>query len=251
MLVDIHAHLGYEDFYKDDLNEVIERSRQKNVKYIITSGTTHEENIKALELSKKYDIVEASLGLYPTFAVQLNEKQLQESLDFIKKNKKNIFAIGEIGLDYYEDSSSSEKQKDNFKRILELAEELKLPIIVHSRKAEREVIEILETTNIKNIIMHCFSGNFKLIKRIDNNNWFFSIPANIVHSDHFQKMAKEISLNKLLTETDCPFLSPIRGQRNEPMNVEYTINKIAEIKNITSDETKKIIFMNFQKIFLK
>lgn len=251
MLVDIHAHLGYEDYYKDDLDEVIKRSKQKDVRYIITSGTTHKENIRALELSKKYDIVEASLGLYPTFALQLNEKQLQESLDFIKKNKKNIFAIGEIGLDYYEDSSNMQKQKDNFNKILELAEELKLPIIVHSRKAELDVIEILETTKIKNIIMHCFSGNFKLVKRIDNNNWFFSIPANIVHSEHFQKMAKEISLNKILTETDCPFLSPIRGKRNEPMNVEYTINKIAEIKNITSDETKKIIFMNFQKIFLK
>lgn len=251
MLVDIHAHLGYEDFYKDDLDDVIKRAKEKRVKYIITSGTTHQENIKALELSKKYDIVKPSFGLYPTFILGLNEKQLQESLDFIDKNKKNIIAIGEVGLDYYEDKDHIEKQKENFKRILELAERLKLPIIIHSRKAEKDVIDILETTKLKNIIMHCFSGNFKLVKRIENNGWSFSIPANIVHSEHFQKLTEEISLTKLLTETDSPFLSPIRNQRNEPCNVEYTINKIAEIKKMTKEEVEKIIFMNFQKNFLK
>jgi len=134
---------------------------------------------------------------------------------------------------------------------LTLAEKIKKPVVIHSRKAEKECIEIIETFKIKNVDMHCFSGNFKLVKKVQDNGWFFSIPTNIVRLFHFQKIVEETPMSQLLTETDSPYLSPFIEKRNEPSFVVETIRKISEIKKLNEEEVKKLIFMNFQKIFLK
>ena len=138
-----------------------------------------------------------------------------------------------------------------FNKVLSLAEKINKPVIVHSRKAEKECIEILETFKIKHIDMHCFGGNFKLVKKIQDNGWIFSIPTNIVRLFHFQKIVEETPMSQLLTETDSPYLSPYPEKRNEPSFVVETIKKISEIKKLDEEEVKKLIYMNFQKIFLK
>lgn len=250
MLVDVHAHLEFENFDKDR-DGVIERAKKAGVVAIVNSGTDQKRCEQTLELAKKYPIVKAALGIYPTETTRLTREEFENSLDFIRKNKKSIVAVGEIGLDFHEEDDKKEEQKKNFKKLLELAEELKLPVIIHSRKAEQECIEMLEKSSIKKVMMHCFSGSKKLIKRCEKNGWTFSIPTNITFSEHFQMMAKEVSMSRILTETDAPFLPPVKGERNEPANVKLTVKKIAEIKKLDEEEVKKIIFSNYQKFFLK
>jgi len=248
MLVDVHCHLNFTDYDKDR-DEVVKRAEKLDM-VVIDSGTCIKDNRKSLELSKKYKSIKSSLGLYPLYATKLKIKDLENEINFIEKNKNDTIAVGEIGLDGLE-KDSMEKQKEIFGRMLSLAEKIKKPVVIHSRKAEKECIEIIETFKIKNVNMHCFSGNFKLVKKVQDNGWVFSIPANIVRLFHFQKIVEETPISQLLTETDSPYLSPFIEKRNEPSFVVETVKKISEIKKLNEEETKKLIFMNFQKIFLK
>ena len=250
MIVDVHAHMTYED-YKEDIDEVIKRAEKEGVVVIISAGTNNKNNIATLELAKKYKIIKPALGLYPLEALEFSEKEIDSTLDFIKKNKKNIIAISEVGLDYHSITDQNEKQKKLFQRIIKLGEETKLPLIIHSRKAELDVIELLEKSKLKKIVMHCFGGNLKLVKRIENNGWFLSIPTNIVFSSHFQAVVNQTSISNILTETDAPYLSPVKGTRNEPSFIKHTIKKISEIKSLDAKEVENIIYMNFQRLFLE
>ncbi len=250
MLVDVHAHLGFENF-KDDLDEVIARAKKVGIVSIINSGTTLERCKETLELAKRYDIVKASLGIFPTETIKMTSQEFENALGFIKKNKAKIVAVGEVGLDYNGGTDTKEEQKKSFQRIIEFIEKVKLPAIIHARKAEEDAVQMLESSKIKKVMMHCFSGSRKLIKRCEQNGWMFSIPTNITFSEHFQMLAKEVSMSQILTETDSPLLPPIKGQRNEPANVIYTIKKIAEIRNLDEEEVKKMIYSNYQKFFSK
>lgn len=258
MYIDVHAHLDSERFSMD-LDSVIKRAKEKGVVSILTSGVNHSSNLKALELSKKYDIVHASLGLYPIDALaseieaegltrDVEPTNVDEELEFIKKNKDNFVSVGEVGLDYAY-CEDKEAQKEVFSKVISLVEKLNKPIIVHTRKAEKDCVDMLESSRLKKVILHCFGGNMKLVKRAADLGFNFSIPPVIVRLQHFQTLVEKVSLNNLLTETDCPYLSPVAGERNEPMNVLFTVKKISEIKGLTEDETKKIIFMNYKKIF--
>lgn len=244
LLIDIHCHLDDKRF--TDLDEVIERAKKQGLKLIITNGISHETNLKSLDIAKKYDIVKPALGLYPSLA---NKTDIDLELEFIKKNKNKIAAIGEIGLDGTVDVPI-EEQKKVFIKLLSLGNELDKPVIIHTRKAEKETINVLESSNIKNVILHCFSGNFKLIKKAEQLGYYFSIPANIVFNEHFQKMAKEIDISRIFTETDAPYLGPFKGKRNEPANIIESIKKIAKIKNMDATEVANNIWMNYQKVFM-
>ena len=246
MLVDIHAHLHFKEF-ENDLDDVIERARKAGVTTIINSGTSSESNKLSMELSKKYDIVKPSFSLYPIKTLSLN---VEKELEYIKKNKNNIIAIGEVGLDYQE-SEDRKMQKEIFIKIIELAEKIKKPLILHTRKAEADVLEILESAKIKNAILHCFSGNMKLVNKAHDLGCYFSIPPVIARLEHFHSLVKLIPSTRLLTETDSPYLSPIKEKRNEPANVKKSVEEISKIKKIEYEEAEKIIFSNFQKIFLK
>ena len=261
MIVDVHCHIQFSQFEKN-INEVVERARKSGVVSILCSGVDHETNVKALELSKKYDIIKASLGIYPLDAVGLGyyddvprENRVldfESELEFIKKNKNDIIAIGEIGLDKSPKGDCKfEEQKKVFWKCIELAEKIKKPIVVHTRKAERECLEILESSKLKSIVLHCFTGNMKLVKRAEDLGFSFSIPAIITRLKHFQELVDKISLSKILTETDAPYLSPYKGENSEPSYIKETIKVISQIKKITEEETEKIIFSNYQKIFQK
>lgn len=261
MLVDSHAHLDHVK-YKDDLDEVIERCR-KNKVFVVSCGVNKESNRKVLEISKKYnDVVKAALGMYPFDAVDIQTDEgylgrkpikfnVDEELEFIKKNKDKIAAISEVGLDNSIENSKIEEQKKVFLKVIELSEKIGKPLIVHSRKAEQLCVELLESCKHKNIVMHFFSGSMKLVKRIEDNGWNLSIPCNIDRLQHFQLVCEKVNINQLLTETDSPYAPPIGENRNEPIFVEKTIEKISEIKKLDKDEVEKNIFMNFQKLFLK
>tara|TARA_Y100000034_G_scaffold135167_1_gene205966 strand:- start:1889 stop:2644 length:756 start_codon:yes stop_codon:yes gene_type:complete len=251
MIVDVHCHLEDEAF-KDDVADVVKRAKENKIVGIITNGTSPVQNRTCLELSKKYDIVKCALGLYPIDASKHQEYKVSDvdiEIEFIKKNKKNVIAIGEIGLDkkYGKDI---ELQKKIFSKMCSLAKELDIPVIVHSRNAELETIEELEKYGMKKVVMHCFGGRKNLVKRILDNNWHISIPVNCVRSQHFQNIVDMSPIANLLTETDAPYLGPESEQRNEPSNVPLTIKKIAEIKAITEDECEKLIYLNYQRLFM-
>src|SRR3989338_1972244 len=209
LLVDIHSHLDH-PLLINKIDEIIIRAKHAGLRHIITNGINPETNRICLELSKKYDIIECGMGVYPRDAlkkeVETGEAQLKvddfdidEEIEFIKKNKKNIAAISEVGLDFVH--GESKPQIEDFQKMIHLSEALSKPIVVHSRKAEAKCIEILETSKNKKIIMHCFSGRRSLVTRIIDNGWFLTIPTNAVRSLQFQENAKIVPITQLFCET--------------------------------------------------
>lgn len=249
MIIDAHCHLTDEKF-KHNLNKVISNAKKNKVVSIISNGVSFEDNLKVLEISKKYSIIKVALGIYPLNAVKLDENELNETLEQIENNKNKILAIGEVGMDF-KCNDEVKKQKDIFLKIIELSEKIKKPLIIHSRRAEKEVLELLETSKSKKFLLHCFTGNYKLVKKIFDNGYFLSIPTNIVRAEHFQDIVKNFELKQMLTETDAPYLSPYKNKINEPSFIVESIKKISEIKNLDKNEVENIIFMNYQKFFLK
>lgn len=179
----------------------------------------------------------------------MSEDKIEEEIEFIRKNKSKIVSIGEIGLDFKENTEAKEKQKRIFIEMLDLAKELDMPVQIHSRKAELECIEILEKTEMKKVIMHCFCGKIFLVKRIIDNGWFLTIPTNVTFSEHFQQVIKETPITQILCETDSPFLHPHKERNNIPSFVIESYKKIAEIKGLSLDDVKKQIYTNFTKLF--
>ena len=245
MFIDIHSHI---DICKD-IDTFIKNAKKKNVK-ILTAGTNPKSNKEILKLKIKYPEINICLGIYPIDALKISEKEMDSEIEFIKKNKEKISAIGEVGIDLkHAKEDSLETQKENLKKFGNLAKELDIPIIIHSRKAEKECIELLEKLNYNKIIMHCFSGNMKLVSRIINNNWNLSIPANVKHSEHFQKIVEVTPIENLFCETDSPFLHPDKLRDNEPSNVIESYKKISEIKNLPLVEVEKQIEENYNELF--
>ena len=250
MIVDVHCHLNFPQF-REDVDEVIDRAKNKGVVNIVNAGTDHKTNLEVLELAKKDEILKTTLGLYPTYAMNLSQEDLEKEIEFIRSKKDEIVGIGEIGLDFHLTKEGDLKQKQivAFKKIISSLKDLNKVFVIHSRKAERECIEILEEFGVKKVNFHCFSGSFKLAKRIEDNGWTMSIPANIDKSEHFQGIVKQTSINNLLTETDAPFLSPLGESRSESSFISETIKRISEIKNMNVDEVEKNIYFNYQKLF--
>lgn len=248
--LDIHAHLEDRKF-AEDLPEVIARAEAVGVRIIVNNGTNPKHNRQTLAIAAKYPIVRAALGLHPTDVAALSEQQITDELAFIKSQHGSIVALGEVGLDFHwhKEDAEHDKQRQVFQQIIQLGEKLKLPLIVHTRKAEAEVIEMLKSSRVRKVNLHCFSGSMRLVKVAADEGWSFSIPANIVFSSHFQELAKQVSMNQLFTETDCPYLGPVKGERNEPKNVVGTVQKIAELKGLTVEEVRNNVLYNYQRMF--
>ncbi len=245
MLVDVHAHLDYRDFDRD-LPKVLGDSVEAGVSFIVNNGLNPESNRRTLELAKKYKIIKPALGLYPSDALKLTDGQIDDEIYFISKQK--VSAIGEVGLDFMK-VPEHDRQEKVFLKFIELAKKMDVPLIVHSRGAEGRVFELLQQSGAKKVVMHCFSGSLELAEKIEKAGYLFSIPPIIMFSSQFQMLAATVSITKILTETDSPFLSHIRGARNEPKNVSVVVKKISEIKNLEVSEVEKNIFMNFKRFF--
>jgi len=248
MLIDTHCHLEDRQFDKD-LDEVIKRARRANVAFAISNGLNKKGNEKILSISRKFDIVKCAFGLYPSEAEKMGEDRILSDISFIEKNKDYIVAIGEIGLDYLytKDSDLIGKQKFALNKLIELAEKIKKPVILHSRKAEQEVFEMIQSSNVKKAVFHCFTGKLSIAKKIAEAGFYFSIPANIAISSNIQELAKTVDIKHLLTETDSPYLSPFKGKRNEPAFVMEALKKIAELKKMELKEAENAILENSEK----
>ncbi len=255
LIVDIHAHMDFEE-YKQDLDKVMEENKKAGVAVIINNGVTVDSNRKVLELAKKYDIIKPALGIYPVHCIDMSEQEFDKELDFI--SKQDIIAIGEVGLDYLKGDDNphgdihKDKMKQCFEKFIALAEKKNIPLIAHSRRAELDVIEMLESSKLKKekIIMHCFMGRKHLVKRILDNGWSMSVPCIINKLQQLQLIVEQAPMTKLLTETDCPYMSPYPDiKRNEPRFVIEALKKIAEIKKLDVEEVSNMIYKNYQSVF--
>ncbi len=254
ILIDVHSHMDFDDFNNDRKN-IFKQMKLNNI--ITLSNTTSFQNfIDSKKLFKGYeDVVKICAGLYPEDAHNLSEKDLNTYISYLKKNKDNFIAIGEVGLDRHCNPSESEfeKQVHIFKNMLELALELNKPIIIHTRKAEEDVLKILEEylkdSKYRKVILHCFSGKKKYISKIKDLRISCSIPMIITNTKSFQDLVQNLPANLLLVETDSPFLNPSK-ERNTPLNIPVIYDKIAEIKGLNRHEIENIIYNNYMKIFL-
>ncbi len=262
-LVDVHAHLDDPKF-KEDIIDVIKRAKANGVVAIILQGVSHETNIKLIDFSKQDSILKVAMGLYPLNAnnVKVHESSdadddhdgqskysVDETLLSIEQHKNNIIALGEVGMDF-NFSDDQTQQIENFTKIVRLAKKIRKPLIIHSRKAEKEVLDILEQEQYNHAVMHCFMGNHKQLKRGIAMGLMFSIPTAVVRNKQFEENAIIIPIGQLLTETDAPYMGPYKDLRNEPSNIREAVIKLAEIKRMDSEELANSIYFNYQKMFL-
>lgn len=257
LFIDAHSHLDH-PLLIGKTDEIVHRAKDSGLRHIITNGINPETNRICLELSKKYDVVECGMGIYPRdalkkeaetgeFPLKVDDFDADEEIDFIRKNKNSIIAISEVGLDFV--NGESRQQIEDFEKMISLAEELSKPIVIHSRKAEQKCIEMLESSKNKKIVMHCFSGKKPLVKKIADNGWFLTVPTIVVRSQQFQDIAKNTSITQLFCETDSPYLSPYKGQTNEPSFVVESYKMIAKLKGMDVNEVANNIYMNWQRVF--
>ncbi|MEK4967762.1 TatD family hydrolase [Cytobacillus sp. FSL R7-0696] len=252
MLFDTHVHLNAEQ-YDEDLAEVIKRAREAGVEKMVVVGFDRPTIERAMELIEQYDFLYASIGWHPVDAIDMTEGDLIW-IEELSKHPK-VVAIGEMGLDYHWDKSPKDVQKDVFRQQIQLAKKVKLPIIIHNREATADILEILKEENAAEVggIMHCFSGSPETAKECIDMNFYISLggPVTFKNARKPKEVAAEIPLEKLLIETDCPYLAPhpFRGKRNEPSYVKLVCEQIAEIKNIPVEEVAAITTENAKKLF--
>ena len=204
-----------------------------------------------MELSKKYDFIYAAVGVHPYDAPFLKESHIEE-LRNLAENEK-VVAIGEIGLDYHFPDTDREGQKEGFTKQLKLAKELNLPYIIHDRDSHQDCYDIIKESGYFNGVMHCFSGSSEFAKQMLSLGLYISFAGTVTfkNANKVKEAAKVVPLDKLLIETDCPYLSPepFRGKRNNPSMVKYTLSEIAEIKGVSVEELAKITMENGKRFF--
>lgn len=252
MLIDTHAHLNFNDF-RNDFDEVIKRSLAEDI-WMINVGSKYETSKKAVEIAEKYEKgIYAAIGLHPIHSTDEEfDKEKYKEL----ANSDKVVAIGEIGLDYFKDYGLfREKQKEVFLEQLNLVKELNLPVIFHCRMAHEDLLEILKNHQVPGVI-HCFTGDWKQAKEYLEMGFYLGING-IIYKLYLKEVIEKTPLEKILIETDCPYLIPPlarrspkgEGGRNEPIFVKYIVQEIAKIKNIDFQEVAESTFQNAKNLF--
>jgi len=249
-MIDVHCHLEQKDYDKDR-DEVI-KSCRKQLKAVISSCADPRDWPFTLEMVKKYKgFVFATAGIHPEYIKDINKEESNKFIEVLKKEakEKNIVAVGEIGLDYFwiKEKLWQERQKELMIKFVKLSQELKLPLIIHSRDAMSDTIYILEQNNAKHVLLHLF-GERKLLPRVIENGWSISIGPIIKRSKEHKKIIRDMPLDKIMLETDAPWFGENK-ERNTPLSIIEVAKKIAEIKKISFEEVWKQCAMNAVKFF--
>lgn len=260
--MDVHTHLTHDDFAAD-LPQVIAGARAAGVGAMVVNGLEPKSNRHVLAMGQSYPEVKPALGIYPLDAV--NDRipadfpfpvppfSVSQELAFIRSQAEagRLWAIGECGLDgYYLDDSTFAAQEKVFEELIDIAKANALPLIIHTRKLEQRAAEVLQHHKVERVNFHCFGGRVQWAKEwAEKFGWWFSLPANITVNQGFQKMAKVLPPERLLTETDAPYLAPKRGDRNEPKNVVGTIEILSAARGWTHSQAKEQVWTNFVALF--
>jgi TatD DNase family protein len=250
MLADCHAHLDYPD-YADSLDEVIDSSTAQNIAIIVTTGTDIKSSLCNLAITEKYDSVYAAIGIHPHEVEKIKIEELNKLID-IAKHKK-VVAIGETGLDFYYDNAPRDLQERFFRKQIEIALESDKPIVVHSRNADEFAFKILLENGVRKAYFHCYTGAAELGLRISAAGYMIGVTGIVTFNNQSNaELIKQLPLTSLLTETDCPFLSPkpFRGKRNEPARISVILDRIKTLfPNLSGDEVQRTLWENANRFF--
>jgi len=253
VLFDTHAHLGLESFFDKDLERVIRRADEVGVKYIATVGIDVEESEKAIKIAADHERIFAIVGVHPHEAKRVTDDVLEKMARLARHEK--VVAYGEIGLDFYRNHSPRHTQMAVFREQIRLARELGLPIVIHDRDAHEETVRILREEKAEEVggIIHCFSGDARMAWDCIAMGFLISIPGTVTFKKAKQvhDVVREVPLDYLLVETDCPYLTPVphRGKRNEPAYVRYTAEAVAAVKDLAFEEVAVATTRNAMRIF--
>ena len=253
MYIDSHVHLDYSRFDLDRDN-LIRTLKDNKVELVINIGADEDSSERSVELAHRYENIYAVVGVHPHSAKDLEGRDLSSIIKMLENDK--VVAIGEIGLDYYYDNSPRDIQKKWFKEQINLALRLNKPVVIHSRDADKDTFDIIKSGVEEGGltgVMHCYSGSVELAKEYLKLGFYISLggPVTFKNARVPKEVAKEVALDRLLIETDCPYLSPepYRGKRNEPMFVSYVAEEIAKIKGISIEEVAEVTTKNAKKLF--
>ena len=250
--IDSHAHLDDKRF-DSDRDELINSLSDNDVEAVLNPGADLKSSKNALFLAEKYPFIYAAVGCHPHDTKYMNDDTMNKFKEMAKINK--VIAIGEIGLDYYYDNSDRDTQKKWFREQIRLAKELDLPYIVHDRDAHEDILNIMKEEHYDGArgILHCYSGSVELSREFIKLGFYISLagPVTFAKARVSKLVAKEIPFDKLLIETDSPYLTPepFRGKRNEPKYVRYVAEEIAKIRNVSIDEVAERTKENFKTLF--
>lgn len=253
-LIDSHCHLDM-SCYEEDLDLVLERAQSNGIQSIITIGIDEKSSKAAIALAKRHSMIKATVGIHPHDVGQADNASYSRLQQLASDNREYVVGYGEIGLDYAKQYADPELQKEAFQKQLLLAKELCLPVIIHDREAHDDTLKALQVTGSfpNRGVMHCFSGDTTLAKKVLDLGFFISIPGVVTFKNgiELQEVAKYIPLDSLLLETDGPFLAPApwRGKRNEPSYLLYTAEKVAELKGISLEEVADNTSRNIEILF--
>lgn len=251
MLIDSHVHLDKEQFDLDR-EYLIKNLKNNGIESVVNIGADLKSSIRSVELAKEYENIYATVGVHPHSAKELTDHMLKKLEDLTKEEK--VVAIGEIGLDYHYDNSPRDVQRQWFKKQIKLAKKLDMPIVVHSREADEDTLKILkeEKENLRGVI-HCFSSDRKMMKEYIDLGFYIALggPVTFKKTDELKEVAKIVPIEKLLVETDAPYLAPhpYRGKRNEPIFVKQTAQLIAKLKGMTIEDLTLQTNKNTRAVF--
>lgn len=251
-MFDSHSHL-FEEEFEEDLEECIKRARQNKVKKCMLVGYSHSSNQKAFELASKHpDFFYNSCGIHPSEVRHHLQEDMKLLEDFIQTHK--VYALGEIGLDYHYENSKPELQKQYFEAQMILAKKYSLPVIIHSRDSIEDTYEVLKKFKNQVVgVMHCYSSSYEMALKFMDLGYYISLggPVTFKNAKVPKKVAKEIPLQRLLIETDSPYLAPtpFRGKRNETGNVIYVAEEIAKLRNIDIQSLCNVTMQNTYRLF--
>lgn len=246
-LVDVHAHLCDPAFDRDR-GDVLDRARDAGIAAVIAVGESLSDARKNLDLAAHYTMIQPAAGLYPTI-LDITEAEAMEV--FIRSHTTQLVAIGEVGLEHWlvKEETARDMQREIFRRFIDLAKELDLPLNVHSRSAGRDAIAILLQRGAARVHLHAFDGKASAAMPAVEAGYFFSIPPSVVRSPQKQKLVRHLPLSSLLVETDSPVLGPVAAERNEPANIIVAVRSIAELKKISEAEVIEAVAGNTMRLY--
>jgi len=250
MLVDTHAHLDFPE-YDQDRDVVINRAKEQGVGYIINIGSSLEGSKRSVELSREYEPIYAAVGIHPQEADSFTP-ETEKTIRGLSQEKK-VVAIGEIGLDYFKNYSQPQNQLSVFQQLLKLAKDFNLPLVIHTRSAQADTLKILKEAMPVRGVVHCFSGDKVFLKECLELGFLISFTCNITYkkAEDLREIARQTPLERLLLETDAPYLSPegFRGKRNEPAHVRLLAELVANLKGLKLEEVARVTTENARAFF--
>ena len=249
-MIDTHSHINFED-YKEKIDCFVEHLKNNEIDNVIIPGVEPSTFDEITSLCEEYKMLYGAIGVHPSEAKTYTDEVEKEIYKKCEHNK--IIAIGEIGLDYYWEQETKELQKEVFRKQLKIAEELNLPVLIHDREAHEDTFEIIQEFNLKNVVFHCFSGNAEFAKKCIGKGYYIAIGGVVTfkNAKDLKEVAKIVPLDKLLLETDAPYLAPVpyRGKLNTPAYLKYIAEEIANIKGIDVELVKEHTTQNAKRIF--